>query len=237
LAAFVELTVEQGADFNTTINVKDEYGNPTNLNGYSAVAQLRKSYYSTTAIDFTVNITDEDTGETLLFANVILKGTTTGTSTNTSGFYRLVGLEAGSYVVQFTFVGYEPKEIPIRLTDGESLRLDISLKPEDFRMEEVVAVAINVAEFMRFALKIDAVERLVGGQAQIVYTTGGKTLDGHLHVGRHAWRRLMLHVGDDADVVIVTDGLAASEVDNRGRSHGKGVFSHIRAKCKETNAA
>lgn len=101
-----------------------------------------------------------------------------------------------------------------------------------FRMEEVVAVAINVAEFMRFALKIDAVERLVGGQAQIVYTTGGKTLDGHLHVGRHAWWRLMLHVGDDADVVVVPDGLSAAEVDYRCGSHGSVVSSQFGVNCK-----
>jgi hypothetical protein len=63
LAAFVEFTVEQGADFNTTINVKDEYGVATNLNDYTAAAQLRKSYYSTTAIDFSVTITDESSGE------------------------------------------------------------------------------------------------------------------------------------------------------------------------------
>ncbi len=83
-------------------------------------------------------VSDRQNGETLLFANVVLKGTTTGTSTNTSGYYRLVGLQAGSYVVQFTFVGYQPREIPITLADGESLRLDVSLIPEDFRLEDIV---------------------------------------------------------------------------------------------------
>jgi hypothetical protein len=83
-------------------------------------------------------VSDQDNGETLLFANVIVKGTTTGTSTNTSGFYRLVGLEPGSYVLEFRFVGYETKDIPIQLSDGQTLRLDVALKPEDFRLEEVV---------------------------------------------------------------------------------------------------
>jgi len=83
-------------------------------------------------------VSDEENGETLLFANVIVKGTTTGTSTNTSGFYRLVGLEPGAYVLEFRFVGYETKEIPVRLSEGETLRLDVSLTPEDFRLQEVV---------------------------------------------------------------------------------------------------
>jgi hypothetical protein len=63
LAAFVELTIDQGADFTTTVNVKDEFGVPTNLSDYLAAAQLRKSHYSTSATNFSVEITDTQAGE------------------------------------------------------------------------------------------------------------------------------------------------------------------------------
>jgi hypothetical protein len=62
LAAYVEITIEQGADFTTTVTVRDEAGNPTNLNNHSVAAQLRKSHYSSTATDFTAIITDPGAG-------------------------------------------------------------------------------------------------------------------------------------------------------------------------------
>ncbi len=83
-------------------------------------------------------VTDSANGETLLYANVIIKGTTTGTSTNTSGYYNIVGLAAGSYIVQYTFVGYVPRELPLTLSEGQSVRLDVALDPEDFRLEAIV---------------------------------------------------------------------------------------------------
>jgi hypothetical protein len=62
LAAYVELTIEQGADFTTTVTVKDETGNPSNLNNHSVAAQLRKSHYSSSATNFTATITDPGAG-------------------------------------------------------------------------------------------------------------------------------------------------------------------------------
>ena len=58
MAGFAELTVEQGASYSTTVTVNGSDGSPTNLTNYTAAAQLRKSYYSSTATNFTVTISD-----------------------------------------------------------------------------------------------------------------------------------------------------------------------------------
>ena len=63
MAGFAELTVEQGASYSTTVTVNGSNGSPTNLTNYTAAAQLRKSYYSSTATDFTVSISDAAGGE------------------------------------------------------------------------------------------------------------------------------------------------------------------------------
>jgi hypothetical protein len=63
MAGFAELTLEQGATYTTTVTVNGGDGAPTNLTNYTAAAQLRKSYYSTTATDFTVSISDAAGGE------------------------------------------------------------------------------------------------------------------------------------------------------------------------------
>ena len=63
MAGFVELTIEQGANYSTTVTVNDSNGSPTNLTNYTAAAQLRKSYYSTTATEFTVAVTNAAAGQ------------------------------------------------------------------------------------------------------------------------------------------------------------------------------
>lgn len=63
MAGFAELTLEQGASYSTTVTVNGSNGSPTNLTNYTAAAQLRKSYYSSTATDFTVSISDAAGGE------------------------------------------------------------------------------------------------------------------------------------------------------------------------------
>lgn len=63
MAAYSELNVEQYSDFSTTINVEDSQGAAVNLAGYSAASQVRKSYYSSTANNFTVAVTGTANGE------------------------------------------------------------------------------------------------------------------------------------------------------------------------------
>lgn len=45
-AAYVNLLLEQGTTFSTTITLDDVYGNSYNLIGFTANSQIRKSYYS-----------------------------------------------------------------------------------------------------------------------------------------------------------------------------------------------
>jgi len=66
LAAYTELNIEQHATFSTTVNVEDAAGVAVNLSGYSAASQIRKSYYSSTANNFTATITGNANGEITL---------------------------------------------------------------------------------------------------------------------------------------------------------------------------
>lgn len=63
MAAYSELIVEQYADFSTTVNVEDSNGDAINLSGYTAASQIRKSYYSSTANNFTASVTGTANGE------------------------------------------------------------------------------------------------------------------------------------------------------------------------------
>ena len=63
MAGYAELTIEQNADFTTTITVNDGTGAAQNLTSYTAAAQMRKSYYSSTANNFTVTVSNAANGE------------------------------------------------------------------------------------------------------------------------------------------------------------------------------
>jgi hypothetical protein len=55
MAAVKNLYVDQGSDFNAQITIYDDNNNPWNLTGYTGQAKIRKSYYSTTSVNFTVS--------------------------------------------------------------------------------------------------------------------------------------------------------------------------------------
>lgn len=66
MAVTSNLLIEQGATFNVVINYNDDSGNPNDLAGFTAVSQMRRSYYSNSYISFTSNITDATLGEITL---------------------------------------------------------------------------------------------------------------------------------------------------------------------------
>lgn len=68
MAAYVELYVDQGATFNTTINLTDDVTNSAiNVYGYTITSQMRRSYYSTgITANITCTITDTSNGEVTL---------------------------------------------------------------------------------------------------------------------------------------------------------------------------
>ena len=65
MAEYVELYLDQGSDFNTTINLNDDDSNlAVNIDSYVITSQLRRSMISANSVDsFTCTITDTYNGE------------------------------------------------------------------------------------------------------------------------------------------------------------------------------
>lgn len=76
----------------------------------------------------------DEYGETLIGVNVVVKGTTYGTTTDLDGRFRLDDVPAGS-VVTYTYIGFKTLEIEYK-TDKERER--IGLKADVSELEEVV---------------------------------------------------------------------------------------------------
>jgi outer membrane receptor protein involved in Fe transport len=70
-------------------------------------------------------VTDDESGESLLGANV--KIGTTGTATDFEGNYR-IEIAAGTYTIEFSYVSYESIKKEVELKAGEELELNIEMK-------------------------------------------------------------------------------------------------------------
>jgi hypothetical protein len=66
MAVYSNITIDQGTDYSATIDVTDTDGDALNLTGYTAAGQIRKTYSSSTKVDFTAAIANASTGQVSL---------------------------------------------------------------------------------------------------------------------------------------------------------------------------
>ncbi|MGW8317554.1 MAG: carboxypeptidase-like regulatory domain-containing protein, partial [Bacteroidales bacterium] len=87
-------------------------------------------------------LTDAQTGEPLMFANVAMKGTTMGTVTDEEGNYELLNIRPGTYTLVFSYLSYKDIEQDVQITAGETLVKDGALQVESIMGEEAVVTAM-----------------------------------------------------------------------------------------------
>jgi outer membrane receptor protein involved in Fe transport len=83
-------------------------------------------------------ITDADlNNESLPFANVMIKGTTNGNSTDMDGKYELV-VEAGNHILVISYVGYETTEIAFVVVANQTTTINKALGSGSVKLEDIV---------------------------------------------------------------------------------------------------
>jgi len=120
------------------LTVKAE-SNPLNLSGPDIGKKISWSNSGSTRTkvnDFRITgkVTG-DNGEELPGVNILLKGTTTGTTTEVDGSYSLTIPDRNGILI-FSFVGYNPQEIPV----SNRSQIDIQLVTDTKALEEIVVV-------------------------------------------------------------------------------------------------
>ncbi|PCE62707.1 TonB-dependent receptor [Sediminicola luteus] len=85
-------------------------------------------------------LTDKEmNNEPLAFANVLIKGTTKGTTSDFDGLYEIADVEPGNYTLEFSFLGYETVEIPIEIVAGKVTTVNVPMgASEGMALDEVV---------------------------------------------------------------------------------------------------
>lgn len=87
-------------------------------------------------------ILDQESNESVVGANIILQGTSTGTISGTDGSFELGGLPVGNQVIVISFIGYGSREIPVRIQAGSAIDLGtITLESQAIGLQEISVIA------------------------------------------------------------------------------------------------
>ncbi len=85
-------------------------------------------------------VTDADNGETLTRAVVAVQGLQLATVSNTSGYYAVVQVPAGTHIVSASHTGYQTQWDTLHFGTDEAVQLDLALVPKPTAMGEQVSM-------------------------------------------------------------------------------------------------
>lgn len=104
------------------------------------------------------SITDKDANNAPLpFANVQIKGTSIGTTSDENGKFTLQA-DAGSYVLVFSFLGYETVETAVKVKTGENVKITQALGSGNGVQLQDVVVAVQKRKNTESALLLEMKE-------------------------------------------------------------------------------
>ncbi len=121
-------------------------------------------------------IIDGEFNEPLAFANVLVKGTAIGVTSDFDGKYELE-LEAGTYTLVFSFVGYATKEITdVVVTEDEVVSLDVVMETNS--LDAVLITTTNRKNTETAVLNIQKKAAVVldGLSSQAIKNTGASNV-------------------------------------------------------------
>lgn len=168
-------------------------------------------------------ITDATTGEPLPGVNVVIEGTTQGTSTSLEGEYVIIGVRPGVYTVLASFIGFATqRRTGVQVNLDLTTTVDFDMTEEVIEGEEIVVVAeaaavrrdLTSSESRVTAAKIDKLP--VTELSQVLDVQAGVTIrNGNLHI-RGGRSSEVVFMVDGVPVTDSYDGSTAIQLENDG---------------------
>ncbi|MGQ9845947.1 MAG: TonB-dependent receptor [Bacteroidales bacterium] len=84
---------------------------------------------------------DKSNGEPIMFANVLIKNTKLGTTTDVNGFFNFTKLQPGTYTLHVSYIGYDTVNIQVTVKDKEIVTKKIYLTESSVMLNEFVVSA------------------------------------------------------------------------------------------------
>ncbi len=83
------------------------------------------------------NIFDKDTGEPVIYANVYLDGTTTGTNSDVNGFFTLTDVAVGEYILVASFIGFDTVRSEVIIKNNRIENKNLFMSENSVRLQSV----------------------------------------------------------------------------------------------------
>ncbi len=135
-------------------------------------------------------ITDKNTGDPLIGANILIVGTNFGAAANIDGEYFIINIPPGDYVLKASMVGYTPTVVQsVRVSVDQTTRINIELSEETYQLSNVVVTAskpIVQKDLTSTEAKIsgDQISLLPLEDVSSVVNLQAGVVDGHFRGGR-----------------------------------------------------
>jgi len=173
-------------------------------------------------------VRDLTAGENLPGVNVVVKGTTNGTSTDFDGKFQLKNIKTGDVLV-FSYLGYLNKEVTIDI----NFNITVNLTEDSQKLDEVVIIGYGTTTLKDATGSVEAItakdftkgnivtpENLLSGRvAGVNITTSGAPGSGSQITIRGG-----SSLGASNAPLIVIDGLP---IDNNGTAGSRGILANI----------
>lgn len=157
-------------------------------------------------ISISGKVTDQQTGEAIPGASIIVKGTNSGTGTNAEGFYELAVPESRSVLI-FSFVGFSTKEVAV---NGQS-KIDVVLSTDLKQLNEVVVTALGIKKDVRrigVAIQtVDGASTVKAREPNAINALAGKVAGLTIGAQPELLRKPNIMLRGNTDVLFVVDGV------------------------------
>ncbi len=156
-------------------------------------------------------VTDQETGEPIVGANVIIEGTYLGASADLDGYFSISNIAPGEYRVIFSAIGYQKIIVEkVRVNIDLTTNLDIKLNSSVIQLNQEVVVtsqrplvqkdltstSVTISSEEIRMMPVESIGQIVNLQAGVI--------DGHFRGGR------------SNDVAYLIDGVAVTDAFNGG---------------------
>ena len=116
-------------------------------------------------------IYDEETGEPIIFCNVILEGTNTGAPTDVNGFFSITNIPIGNYTVHISYIGYDTLRENISLKAKQILTKKFEISESSVKLQTVHISADKQA--MKSDVKV-SVTKVTPKDIELIPAIGGE---------------------------------------------------------------
>lgn len=84
-----------------------------------------------------MGLVKDENGEPLPGANVYLDGTVIGTSSDIDGSFQITNIPVGSYIIVFSFVGYETKAYRLNSYSSNEKMINVELSLKEYQLDSI----------------------------------------------------------------------------------------------------